>query len=331
MSGRPHPEHGPRSMPMPMPTAWHLFPHRINPLAQAADDHTRAWIHHYRLTEDPAARERLVRTCMGIGAAGSFPDAGRDLLELVTDLFIWLTAVDDVHVEGPDGGIARLTEQITVFMRVLDGGGPTTGTGCVPALADLVRRTHATLTPGQRARLTAALHSAFLGWIWDMSLHDRPVGLAEYNTMRPHTVSAVIATTLIEPGIGIDLPDSVRESPGIRQLTRSTTLLTGWANDLYSFAYEHGTEADADAPRSLPTVLAHEYGLALPDAFAAAAAMWDEEAVRMHRRVTRLRSSSAPGVAAYATACAEYLAGSKAFYDTTRRYTAPHRPHGDHP
>ncbi|MFF4433843.1 terpene synthase [Streptomyces sp. NPDC001513] len=314
-------EHSPLQAhsPLPMPKFLHLFHHRTSPLAQPVEEHAQAWLHHYRLPEDPALRERVARTCLGTTTASVYPGAGQEVLELGADLIIWLTAFDDTHVEAPGSTAAHLTEQLAVFAGILEQGGPTTGTGFASALADLVRRMHTALTPGQRARLTSSFYTAFLGWNWELSLHGRPVGLDEYNAMRPHTVYGSIVTTLIEPGAGLDLPDGVRDTPDIRQLNRTASLLSGWINDLYSFTYEQGTQSP---PPSLPTVLAHQHHLPLPEAFATAVRMFDDKAGEMHQKITQLRTSPTPGVAAYATACAEFVASNKLFYGVTRRYTA---------
>ncbi|MFI0206458.1 MULTISPECIES: hypothetical protein [Streptomyces] len=189
-----------------------LFPARTSPPPDTGAQHAQDWMDHYRLCDqDPAARARLLGSRMGQCVARVHPQAGPEIRELATDLFLWLIAYDDIHVEALDATPTTFLPRIATFLGVLETGertartASTTGTGFTAALTDLAHRTRTVLPPGPAARLTAFLHVSFLSMLWDPTRRKTPVSLAEYLTMRPHSVLGRVSVTLVEPAAGLDL------------------------------------------------------------------------------------------------------------------------------
>ncbi|WP_328863190.1 terpene synthase family protein [Streptomyces sp. NBC_00306] len=304
------------------PTFWHLFPARSNPLGPGSDDHAAAWLDDHRLVDDARESTRLKATRVGSGAGFLFPDAGQDLLDLAADLCIWLSAFDDLHVEAPQATATTLAPHIASFTHVLDTRTkpPASPSALSSALADLTRRMHDLMTPAQAARVTARLHQAFAATYWQSTTYGRIVGLTEYAAMRPHTFFGHVLAALIEPCTGLDLPDQVLDREPVRQLIDSTARLWGWVNDVYSFPMErHGLGAP---PQTLPLILAHQHGLSLPEAFAAACRLCDTEAATAHRLVTELTASPIPQLSHYAWAISHAIGGTRVVYQTSERWRA---------
>ncbi|MEV5518016.1 terpene synthase [Streptomyces flaveolus] len=279
------------------PTFWHLFPSRSNALGPKADYHASAWLDDYRLTDDEHEISRLKAFRVGSGMGCFFPDAQQDLLDLAADLCLWLCAFDDLHVEAPQATVTTLAPHLASFTYVLDTRTtpPAPPSLFTPALADLTRRIHELTTPAQAARCATRLHQAFLGMLWDTTTRGRTVRLAEYKAMRSHSVFSHAVAALIEPCAGLDLPAEAHDTEQVRQLIHSTALLSGWVNDVYSFPKER--HESGFPPQTLPLILAREHGLALPEAFAAACHLCDQEAFTAYRLITELTASPRPPTA----------------------------------
>ncbi|WP_051773875.1 terpene synthase family protein [Streptomyces sp. NRRL S-237] len=296
-----------------------LFPARTSPPPDTGTRHAQDWLDRYRLgDQDPAARARLLGSRMGQCVARVYPQADVEIRELATDLFLWLIAYDDIHVEAPDATPATLLPQIATFLDVLETGESAAGTGFTAALADLTHRTRTVLPPGPAARLTASLHVSFLSMLWDTTRRRTPVSLAEYLTMRPHSVLGRVSVTLVEPAAGLDLAATVHDHPDIRRLARALANLTAWTNDLYSFAYERRHEVTT--PLTLPALLAAHHHCSLPDALDLAARMCNDEASLARHLVSRLTAAELP-LRLYATAFEQAIAGISGCYGTPRYRT----------
>ncbi|MEV5666912.1 terpene synthase family protein [Streptomyces flaveolus] len=113
--------------------------------------------------------------------------------------------------------------------------------------------------------------------------------------MRSHSVFSHAVAALIEPCAGLDLPAEAHDTEQVRQLIHSTALLSGWVNDVYSFPKER--HESGFPPQTLPLILAREHGLALPEAFAAACHLCDQEAFTAYRLITELTASPRPPTA----------------------------------
>lgn len=303
----------------PRPRIWHLFPRRRNPLGDQAEAHVRGWLDRYRLVEDPDDLERLRTSPFGEAVAWSYPDADSEVLELAADLLLWLVSFDDTQVEKAGSPAAETASRIAGFVGVLEHGESDDGTGHTAALADLVGRARTLLTPGQAARLLAAVHTTALALLWQTVVSGERLRLAEYRAMRPHSSLATPLVALIEPAAGLDLPDVVREDPDVRRVAHAARTLVGWTNDLYSFAYEY--DRTGEPPRALPTLLAERNQCSLLMAFAEAVRMCEDEARTAHALLVKLAESGTPQVAAYSQAVRDTIASNEWWF-TSDRYSA---------
>ncbi|MFJ4188257.1 terpene synthase [Kitasatospora sp. NPDC089509] len=290
------------------PTYPHLFTGRCSPHAAATEEHTRGWLDAFALTGGDGA-ERLKASRFGRVIAHVYPAAPQVLLELAADLFAWLVAFDDVHVEATGVSSAGVAPRIAAFVRVLATGTAPAEDPFARALADLAGRTRELMAPAQAERVHAGLHEAFLAMLWDTTTHRRAVGLAEYRAMRPHTFFGQFATTLVEPCAGLDLPAAVHADPRVRRLLRGLATLWAWTNDLDSYRYEQ--QALGTEPQTLPGILARENGLTEQEAFALARRMCDEEAAEVHRLITELSDSPTPGLPDFARAVGDAVGGTQ--------------------
>lgn len=304
----------------PQPRIWHLFPRRRNLLGDQVETHVRGWLDRYRLAEDPGDLGRLRRSRLGEAMAWSYPDGSREMLELAADLLLWLISFDDTQVEKATAAAAvEVASRVAAFVGVLEHDGDSDGTGHEAALADLVGRARGLLSPGQTARLLAAVHTTALALLWQTVVTGERVGLAEYNAMRPHSSLATPLVVLIEPAAGLDLPDVIREDPDVRRVGHAVRTLAGWVNDLYSFSYEY--DSTGELPRTLPTLLAERNQCPLPMAFAEAVRMCEHEARTAHALLVKLAGSGVPQLAVYSQAVRDNIASNEWWYTSSRYST----------
>ncbi len=291
------------------PTYRHLFPSGCSPHVPGVDEHTRAWLAATAITDAGDAGARLKATRVGRIAAHLYPAAPVPLLELAADAFAWLVAFDDTHVEATDVSAARLAPRIASFVQVLETGTTPTQDAFARALTDLAGRIRDLMTPAQAERVLAGLKEVFLAMLWETTTHRRPIALAEYRAMRPHTVFGHFATTLVEPCAGLELPAAAHADPRVRRLVHGLATLWAWTNDLDSYRTER--QALGSEPQTLPGILGREHGLTENEAFAKARRMCDAEAAEVHRLITELAASQMPALPDYALALGHAIGGTQ--------------------
>lgn len=311
-----------------MPDIGYLFPERCSPFAEAVETHTRAWLDHHHLADDPKQHSRLERALSGETQARAFATATQPMLEFIADLFLWLIAFDDNYVEVPEATGTNLAPHVTAFLDVLEHTTSRGGTGFVAALTDLTERMNSLLTALQADRFIAEMQAALLSFLWQADSATTRIGLSEYRTVRPITAFARIAVALIKPAARLDLRGGLRESSNVRRLDRALANVIGWGNDLYTFDYEY--RSTGTLLRTLPTVIARQYGCSLSTAFDRARQMCEEEAAEAHALITELIASEliaseVPALRVYAHGASDSIAGLIWWHVTPRsgRYRPP--------
>ncbi|MFF8415031.1 terpene synthase family protein [Streptomyces omiyaensis] len=294
---------------MHAPTYPHLFPSGCSPHVPGVDEHTRTWLDTTAITDAGDAGARLKATRVGHIVARLYPAAPADLLELAADVFAWLVAFDDTHVEATDVSAESLAPRIASFIQVLETGTPSTPDAFTTALADLAGRIRDLMTPAQAERVLAGLKEVFLAMLWETTTHRRPITLTEYRAMRPHTVFGHFATTLVEPCAGLELTAAAHTDPRVRRLVHGLATLWAWTNDLDSYRTER--QALGSEPQTLPGILGREHGLTENEAFAKARLMCDAQAAEVHRLITELAASPEPALPDYALALAHAIGGTQ--------------------
>jgi hypothetical protein len=308
---------------LPMPDLGASFPGPFagSPHADAVEEHAVAWLGVHPLLRSP----RALRTLCNITAQGvsrTFPTAGPAELCLTADLFLWLTAFDDVHGEAEGArDPALLVRRTAEFVPLLAGaGGP--GAGADPftvALGDLLGRLAERADAERYARLTSHLRDSLFGILWEAHhLGDRAaVGLDDYLAMRPYGVFVRTVMASAEIVLGHRLSDEERALPALHEAEAAVADLAGWINDLASYARE--AAGGGPPPLSLPTLLAREHGCDLAGAFALASRMCEERAATARARIDELTAGPDGALATHARAL-ESIAHSYVWHIGHARY-----------
>lgn len=310
-----------RTLPMPDLRGTFPGPFATSPYADAIEEQTADWLRTFPLTGSPGAAKVLCNiTAQGV--ARVLPTADRDSLFLCADLFLWLTAFDDVHGESEGGrDPALLVRRISRCVRLLAGDDESASDddAYTAALRDLLHRLRERATPTQYLRLTAHLRDNLFGILWEAHHLDRPdrISLSDYCAMRPHTVFVRTVMATAEVALGYELTENQRASAAVRELEKAVADLAGWINDLASYAKEAGR--GGPTPVSLPVLLIRDRECGLEEAFRLASRMCEDQASTARLRITRLTADSKNALADHAHAM-EAVAASYVWHIGHARY-----------
>ncbi|MEV8333861.1 terpene synthase family protein [Streptomyces niveus] len=284
------------AFPGPFPTSSH---------ADQVEQHLVQWAGEFELLAPPGARRALCGIT-GQGIARVLPDADLDSLVLCAELFLWLVAFDDAHGEATAArNPARLVDRVGELVCVL--------------AEDEARMTHS------RPDCGISSHASGPG-PHRPSTSGSPGTCATTSTVFVRTIIATMPIVL-----SYELLDEQRSSGPVRQLETAVAHLTGWVNDLASYARE--TDLLRARPLSLPTLLMGEHDLDLPKAFETASRMCEEQAAVARERISELSSNSSPPLTLHAQTL-EHIARSFIWHvghDRHRRFagscpSCPPRP-----
>ncbi|MCX5114851.1 terpene synthase family protein [Streptomyces sp. NBC_00378] len=310
-----------RTLPMPDLRGSFPGPFATSPYADAIEEQTAHWLGTFPLVGSPGEAKALCNiTAQGV--ARLLPTADRDGVFLCADLFLWLTAFDDVHGEAEGGrDTARLVRRISHCVHVLAGHDePAVDDDAgIAALRELLHRFRERATPTQYLRLTAHLRDNLFGILWEAHHLDRPdkVTLSDYYAMRPHTVFVRTVMTTAEVVLGYELTEDQRASAAVRELEKAVAHLAGWINDLASYVKE--TDHGGQTPLSLPTLLIRHRECDLEGAFRLASRMCEDQASTARLRLTELAATGENALADHAHAM-EAVAASYVWHIGHARY-----------
>ncbi|MFC5182667.1 terpene synthase family protein [Actinomadura harenae] len=185
-------------------------------------------------------------------SAGIAPGIGPDALDLSAQWLAWGTYADDYYpaVFGRNRDIAgaRATNaRLSLFMPLDDGAPvPPARSALDRGLADLWRRTTATMPPEQRLDLRTAVDSMLESWLWELGnqLQNRVPDPVDHIEMRRRTFGSDLTMILTRLGKGPSLPDEVYTTGPVQSLVTSAADVACLINDVHSYQQEVEFEAN---------------------------------------------------------------------------------------
>ncbi|WP_377267802.1 terpene synthase family protein [Peterkaempfera sp. SMS 1(5)a] len=307
---------------LPMPDLSSTFPGPFpaSPHADHIEQHVGQWLRRFPLLGPPDGLRTLCNI-VGQGVARTFPTADPDSLSLCADLFLWLTAFDDVHGETRAADdLTQLVRRVGEFVHLLaDGEPPGDADPFGAALQDLLERLRSRATPAQYLRVTGCLRDTLFGILWEA--HHLPVAdrvtVRDYLAIRPHTVFVRTLMATAEIALRYELPEETRNAGAVRQLESALADLAGLMNDLGSYA----RESAQGGPQSLNLIalIMNQRNCDLATAFAEASRMGEERAAIVRARITELTDGGTGLLAGHALAM-ESIACSYVWHIEHARY-----------
>lgn len=298
------------------------FPKRLNRHAEAAQQHTLAWVQRFGLVSE-AAFLRLQASRFGYLAARAYPDAGEEELKLVCDWNTWLFIRDDQCDEtGLGKDPQKLAELHQRWLGLLMGRPCSGKDGALSqALLELWHRLRACSSLAWQARFIASVAEYFESSVWEAqnrALRTCP-DLATYASMRPYTGGLYTDLELIEVVEHIALPLQIRCHPVLKRLARLANDVVCWSNDVFSLSKE---SAQGDF-HNLVVVLARQNGLEIQEAAEQAVQMCNAQVKRflaLEKRLPDFPSPHAQAVAKYLDVLRAWMRGNLDWSLESARY-----------
>ncbi|MEO3755646.1 terpene cyclase [Streptomyces sp. B6B3] len=199
-----------------------------------AGEELRAWAGRFRLLADDAHRATLTTARPAHIAVRLFPVAEPRVLALAAQWLAVNFLVDDLLDTEDDP--ARCDAVAAALLRAADGAAPPAAAPLGRALADLWHRT----TAGRSSGWCRTFRADLASWLgtYAREARDRLAGrVPETDAYRRHrrlSSGMLVFVGLVEPAVGVDLPDEVRGDPAVAALRGLTAEHMGLVNDLYS-------------------------------------------------------------------------------------------------
>ena len=270
---------------------------------------------------DHKSSPTLARIGCGSFAAHTYPRAPLRVVEIAANLISWLFLFDDAWGEGGptrDPAVMRaLFERIEAQLR----GAPTGTTPFERALADLCARIAPSVDEGWRERFADSIARYFDGCLLELPfrLARRSPSTSEYRSLRRWSIGGFPVFDLIELTLDAPLDEAMAKKSELRELRGRAAELCAWVNDIWSYEKELGEDED---PLNLVAVLMHDRKLTLPHAFAAAAALYNDDlkAFLELRDQFAAEASTSARELAYVDGLLTWVHGNHAWTQTSHRY-----------
>ncbi|MFF0288643.1 germacradienol/geosmin synthase [Streptomyces sp. NPDC005262] len=189
--------------------------------------------------------ERLVAIDLPLCAAGLYPDATADELDLSSGWLAWGTYGDDwfpvVHGRARDLAGARLANaRLSLFMPLDGSAAPEPVNALERALADLWHRTAAPMDDRARRDFRTAVESMTASWLWELAnqAQNRIPDPVDYIEMRRLTFGSDLTMSLCRLGHGKKVPEEIYRSGPLHSLENAAADYATLLNDLFSYQKE---------------------------------------------------------------------------------------------
>ncbi|MFB9905464.1 terpene synthase family protein [Allokutzneria oryzae] len=241
-----------------LPEFYVPYPARINPHLERTRQHSAEWAKRMGMLESRTpdgglvwTDETLAKMDYGLMCAYTHPDCDGDVLDVITDWYVWVFFFDDHFLEefkysrDIKGGQAYL-ERLEKFMT-MDGETPPEVTNPAEAgLKDLWERTVPSMSVGWRRRFITSTHNLMVESIWELKNIElgRIANPIEYIQMRRRVGGAPWSANLVEYAVGAEVPDRVAASRPLEVLRDTFSDAVHLRNDLFSYQREVEEEGE---------------------------------------------------------------------------------------
>lgn len=244
--------------PFVLPEFYVPHPARINPHLERARAHGAAWAKAMGMLESRAPgggliwdEAALARMDYALMCAYTHPDCDGEVLDLITDWYVWVFFFDDQFLElfkySRDlPGARAYVERLERFMTAPGETPPEPENAAEAGLADLWARTVPSMSDGWRRRFTLSTHNLMVESMWELDNIDRGriANPIEYVQMRRRVGGAPWSANLVEYAAGAQIPDRLAATRPVRVLCDTFADAVHLRNDLFSYQREVQEEGE---------------------------------------------------------------------------------------
>jgi hypothetical protein len=298
---------------------------RIRPVtphghAREADAECARWVVAHELVSGKRSLDRFARILCGSCAAHTYPTAPAPVVELGAHVIGWLFLFDDAYGEGKaDREMRALMARFAAYETTLRTGRlPLDPTAFHHGLLDIRRQGLERGGAEWLSRFADSMARYFDGCVLELP-HRRgntQPSIEEYRKLRSWSIGTLPVFDLIELATGHVLPPEEAWLPALADLRERAALLCAWVNDVYS----HAKEARDNDPLNLVSILSEQSGLTMPEAFGAAAEVFNADLGEFEIESAAILTSASPGLRAYVHGLADWVHGNAAWTSASRRY-----------
>jgi germacradienol/geosmin synthase len=254
--------------PTPLPDFYLPYTTRLSPHLDSARGNTVEWAHRMGILSaqpgEPASgiwdEHKLVAFDFPLCAAGLYPDATPEGLDLASQWLTWGTYWDDyvpaVYGSRRDFLSAKLAvERLALFMPDEPGTPAAEPLNAMErALADLWERTAGPMPAEGRDTLRAAIEDLLDGDLWEVAnlIQNRIPDPVDYIEMRRKTFGADLTMSLSRFAHGRRVPAEIYRTGTMRSLENSAADYACLLNDVFS--YQKEMEFDGDVHNGILVV-----------------------------------------------------------------------------
>ena len=247
-----------RNRPFDLPVFYLPHPPRLNPHLERARTHARVWAKEMGMLDSPAAdggviwdEAELERHDYGLLCAYTHPDCSAEVLDLITDWYVWVFFFDDHFLErfkrtrDTEGAEAYL-DRIPLFMPLEVGKTPEPKNPIERGLEDLWRRTAPHRSRDWRRRFTDSTTGLLFESLWELGniTTDRVSNPIEYIAMRRKVGGAPWSANLVEHAVDAEVPARTAAERPLRVLRDTFSDAVHLRNDLFSYQREVAEEGE---------------------------------------------------------------------------------------
>ncbi|MET9324810.1 hypothetical protein ABZX75_32365 [Streptomyces sp. NPDC003038] len=301
----------------------------VHPEAKEVEARAVEWLDAFGLYPDPVERAWGLATHSADFSCRIIPRGEVEPLLLFTEWNYWANAVDDWQDSGSgDVRTAAIAEHGVRLLRTIENP----GAAVLPdgpmtrALADLVRRTHALLTPFELRRFIEGTRDWLLGAAWQAAQAERGTmpGLNDFAAMGPLANGTRFSLTWSDVARGVRLPADVLYAPALQALTDAAGFVVSADNDLFSYDKDDHLEP---WEVNLVNVIAHQEKCPPAEAVRLAVALRDRVMALFLRLREQLAAEADAHLARRLEAMGHYVAGCIAWQSRAPRYASPRNRH----
>ncbi len=257
----------------------------------------------------------------GSCAAHAYPSASSDVVIVAAKLITWLFLFDDAYGESLEVRDER--EKIEIFASyetaIRTGVVPSKATSFHAALVDLMDSCTALADSDWLARFADSMGVYFAGCMleYPYRVRDQIPTLEEYRRLRSWSIGMHPVFDLVELARNSVMPRALALCGEVQALRERTAQLCAWVNDVYSY----GKEKQGGVQRlNLVGVLSNELEISEPDAFVAAAEVFNVDLERFEQQVAALDPDGPAELHQYAAGLTDWVNGNYTWTALSRRY-----------
>ncbi|MGQ0837199.1 terpene synthase family protein [Actinokineospora sp.] len=241
-----------------LPEFYVPYPARINPNLERTRGHSAAWAKRMGMLDAPKPgggvvwdEAALAKMDYALMCAYTHPDSSGDILDVITDWYVWVFFFDDDFLEQFKYsrdlvGARAYLDRLELFMTTDDETPPEPTNPAEAGLRDLWARTVPAMSPAWRQRFITSTHNLMVESMWELDNIDkgRIANPIEYVQMRRRVGGAPWSANLVEFAARAEIPDSIAGARPMRVLSDTFSDAVHLRNDLFSYQREVEEEGE---------------------------------------------------------------------------------------